>query len=389
MSRELFLIAGEPSGDAIGAPLIKALKAQAEKEMGQGITISGVGGELMQAQGLETLLPMEELCVMGLWEVIGHLPRLLKLIDGLVEEIEKRQPAVLVTIDLPDFNFRVAKKLKKRGIFTGKIVHYVAPSVWAWRPGRAKKIAGFLDSVLCLFPFEPPHFEKEGLKAHFVGHPLIENVQTDTNPKKFRAEHDIPEKALCVGLLFGSRPAEIARHAPTIVAAAQALKEHYPDLHLIVPTLPTLEFDASRAVEPLGKNVHVIASILRKWPAFAACDVAIAVSGTVGLELALMRIPHIIGYKTNMMTWILLKLLVKIRYAHLGNILLDRQSIPEFLQWDFTDIKLLRALMLLIRQDEVREQQKQDFIQLDELLRDASGAQPSEKAAAVILQYLL
>lgn len=145
-AKKIFMIAGEPSGDSLGGALIAALRAQSADPL----VIEGVGGDLMQAQGLKTLLPMSEICVMGLFEVAAQLPRLIKLINAMVEEIETRQPDVFLTIDLPDFNFEIGKRLKKRGIFKGKHIHYVAPTVWAWRPGRAKKIAAFLDGLICL-----------------------------------------------------------------------------------------------------------------------------------------------------------------------------------------------------------------------------------------------
>lgn len=385
MNRDVFLIAGEASGDALGASLIRALRKQAGET---GVAVSGIGGPLMKAEGFETLLPMSELCVMGLWEVIGHLPRLLRLIDGVVEEIEKRQPAVLVTIDLPDFNFRVAEKLRKRKIFTGKIVHYVAPSVWAWRPGRAKKIAKFLDGLLCLFPFEPPYFEKEKLAAEFVGHPLVESALQETDRFAFRAERGIPDDALCVGILLGSRAGELEKHAKIMTATIDVLREQYPEMHIIAPTLPHLEFEVSKALENLGENVHISTDQTHKWQAFAACDMALAVSGTVGLELALMGVPHVIGYKMNILTWAMLRLMIKTRYAHLVNILLGRGVVPEFIQSKFTVLNLSRAIMLLIRDAGVREQQKKDFQGLETLLRAGDGAPPSEKAAAFVLKLM-
>lgn len=385
MNREVFLIAGEPSGDALGALLISAIRAQAGEG---GVEISGIGGPQMKAQGLETLLPMSELCVMGLWEVIGHLPRLLRLIDGVVEEIEKRQPAVLVTIDLPDFNFRVAEKLKKRAVFTGKILHYVAPSVWAWRPGRAKKIAKFLDGLLCLFPFEPPYFKKEGLDAEFAGHPLAELDLAETDRKAFRMERGISEDALCLGLFFGSRAGELEKHAKIMEETIDVLSEQYPDMALIVPTLPHLELEVTKAVEGLGGQIYISTDQSRKWEAFAACDAALAVSGTVGLELALVGVPHIIGYRMNVLTWLVARFMVRIRYVHLANILLQREVVPEFIQWKFNVFNLSRALMLLIREPEEREKQKNDFRQLVPMLRDADGAMPSEKAAAFVLKHM-
>ncbi|MCB1579739.1 MAG: lipid-A-disaccharide synthase, partial [Alphaproteobacteria bacterium] len=201
MNKSVFFIAGEASGDSLGASLMRGLK----KREGDLVKFSGIGGPLMEGQGFKSLLPMDDLCVMGLWEVVWQLPRLLRLIQGTVEEIEKCAPDVVVTIDLPDFNFEVAQRLKKRGIFKGKIVHYVAPSVWAWRPGRAKKIAGYFDGLMCLFPFEPAYFTEHGLDAAYVGHPLIEVDTAALDPKGFREDLHIQDGALCLGVLFGSR----------------------------------------------------------------------------------------------------------------------------------------------------------------------------------------
>ena len=181
MTKRIFLIAGEPSGDALGAKLMQALKAQSKEP----IEFRGVGGEKMEAQGLNSLIPMEDLCVIGIWEVMWQISRLMKIMRGMVEEIEEFDPHALVTIDLPDFNFQVASKIRKRGKTNAKLIHYVAPSVWAWRKGRADKVSKFLDGVMCLLPFEPKYFPK--IKAEFVGHSLVE-VQRSGNRDEFRSE---------------------------------------------------------------------------------------------------------------------------------------------------------------------------------------------------------
>ncbi|MEZ5813566.1 MAG: lipid-A-disaccharide synthase [Alphaproteobacteria bacterium] len=381
MAKSVFLIAGEPSGDALGASLMRGLKEQGLSEA----DISGIGGDLMKAQGLESLLPMDDICVMGLWEVAWHLPRLLRLIEGLVEEIEKRNPDVLVGIDLPDFNFQIAKRLRKRGVFKGRILHYVAPSVWAWRPGRAKDVASFLDGMMCLFPFEPQYFKPHGLKAEYVGHPLIETDKSVFQPVKFREDRGIAEDTLCVGLLLGSRERELKMHSKPFLETISALQEHYPDLELVVPSVPNLEYQIVALLDDCGVQAHVVLDQAQKWDAFAACNVALAVSGTVGLELSYAGVPHVIGYRANIVTALILKALMKTPYVHLSNILLQEEAVPEFLQWNCNVNTLTRAMMRLIRYPEQREKQVQAFARLEEALRLEGGESPSTRAAAFVL----
>ena len=381
MSKTVFLIAGEPSGDALGASLIKGLKSQGV----QPDAITGVGGDLMQVEGLKSIIPMEELCVMGIWEVIWQLPRLIKLIHGMVEEIEKRQPDILVTIDLPDFNFRVAEKLKKRGIFKGKIIHYVAPTVWAWRPDRAKKIAAYLDGVMCLFPFEPPYFEKHGLKAQYVGHPLIEMDKSAFEGQTFRKARGIDEEDMCLGVFFGSRERELNAHKKTFLETMEALEEQYSNIQFIIPTLPSLEFDLLELLKECNQSVHVVVDQQKKWQAMTACDAGLAVSGTIGLELAYMGTPHIIGYKPHPITGLILKMVVKVKYAHLANILLEEEVVPEFLQMKCSTTHLLPALMELLNYPEAQSKQKEAFTKVEQMLRLEGGKTPSEEAASFVL----
>jgi len=377
----VFLIAGEASGDALGASLMKGLKAQGVSSD----AIAGIGGGLMCSEGMDSLIPMEELCVMGIWEILWQIPRLIRLIHGVVEEIEQRQPDMVVTIDLPDFNFRVAEKLKKRGIYKGKIVHYVAPTVWAWRPGRAEKVAGYLDGMMCLFPFEPAYFEKHGLKAAYVGHPLIEFDRSNADGGKFRADRGIGADDLCVGLMLGSRAREVDVHAPVFLQTLDALEEQYPGLNVIIPTLPALEYDVSKHLDGRQLSVHIVTDQGHKYDAFDACDIALAVSGTVGLELGYLGVPHITGYKAHALTAAILKLVVRVRYAHLVNILLDRQVVPEFLQGKCNVSRLTRGFMRLLRCPEDVQAQKMGFVELQQKLTLEEGKPPSHKAASFVL----
>lgn len=375
------MIAGEASGDVLGASLMRGLK-----EQGLGPEdMSGIGGKDMAAEGLESLIPMDELCVMGVWEVAGHLPRLLRLINGIVEEIERRKPDVVVTIDLPDFNFEVAKRLKKRGRYRGKIVHYVAPSVWAWRPGRAKQVAQYLDGMMCLFPFEPDYFKPHGLRAEYVGHPLVEIDKSGLEPQRFRASRQIEQERLCVGAFFGSRERELKAHAGVILDTLDVLREQHPELEVIVPTLPQVEYEVLRLVDRLGGSVHVVTEQDQKWNAFAACDVAVAVSGTVGLELAYIGVPHVIGYKAHPLTAFVVKRMAQVRNVHLANILLKEDVVPEFLQGQCNPNNLVRAMMRLIRYPEEREKQLSSFKKLENMLKLDSGQTPSKRAASFVL----
>ncbi|MCB9980876.1 MAG: lipid-A-disaccharide synthase [Rhodospirillales bacterium] len=382
MSKSVFFIAGEASGDSLGASLIRGLK----KREGDLVRFSGIGGPLMGEQGLKSLFPMDDLCVMGLWEVIWQLPRLLRLIQGTVEEIEKCAPDVVVTIDLPDFNFEVAQRLKKRGIFKGKIVHYVAPSVWAWRSGRAKKIAGYLDGLMCLFPFEPAYFSEHGLDAAYVGHPLIEVDTAALDPKGFREDLHIQDGALCLGVLFGSRERELRSLSKPFLETIGALHEQYENLQLIAPTLPSLEYNVTNLLSGIDVPCNIVKDQNSKWDALASCDVALAASGTVALELSYLGVPHIIGYKAHPLTALILKLVVKTKYAHLANILLNEEVVPEYLQTKCSAGKLTRAMMRLLRYPEEQVKQKQAFARLHEKLQLGVGETPSERAAAYVLR---
>jgi lipid-A-disaccharide synthase len=378
MAKKIFVIAGEISGDVLGGGLMEALK-RAEPAT----QFLGIGGTQMKAAGLESLMPMEELCVMGLVEVIEHLPRLLKLINMIVERIEADRPDVVVTVDLPDFNFRVAKLLKKRGIYQGKIVHYVAPTVWAWRPGRAQKVAQFLDGLMCLFPFEPAYFTKYGLKAEYVGHPLTQRDLRALNGAEWRASRKVPDEAKLMTVMFGSRQSEIRSNGQAFIEAIEYILEQEPNLQLVVPTLPHVEFDVLEILGSLNIPAYVILDQDEKWHAMAASDMAMAVSGTAALELAYAGIPHVIGYRTGFLTWLMLTLLVKVKFAHLANIMLDRLVVPEYLQWSCTGGGLAGGVLKLLQGEFDMSAQKVAFSELRGKLKTKRA--PSDMAAAFIL----
>lgn len=332
----VFLSAGEPSGDFLGSQLMKALKDQ----LGNSVAFAGLGGPLMAAEGLSSLFSIEDLSIMGLAEIIPHIRRIQSRIQETVRAIEKIHPDIVITIDSPGFNFRVGKALKKRAKSI-PLVHYVAPSVWAWRPGRARTVAQFLDHLLVLFPFEPPYFLKKGLATTFVGHPVVELALNQLSDPMFRKRHKIKESAPILTLLPGSRRGELARLLPVFQETVMQLQQKFPNIHIVIPTLPHL-------VDQIQKQFTLPATLvttpLEKFAAYKESQAALAASGTVSLELAAAGVPTVIAYKVNFITYCLLRRLVKVKYACLVNLLMNEEVMPERLQGDCTPEKLATPL---------------------------------------------
>ncbi len=374
MLKHIYIIAGEDSGDFLGAQLIKALKVQ-----NPDIQISGIGGALMQGEGLQSLFPMKDLSVMGVMEVLPRLFLLIKRIKQTVTDIEHKKPGVVVSIDAPDFSFRVIKGVKNKvNNKFPKFIHYVAPTVWAWRPKRAAKISKFLDGLICLFDFEPPYFEKEGLSSIAVGHPMMEGGLKEAKALNISALDT--DK---VGLFFGSRQGEIKRISPVILTAAQKMLEENSNIEFIAPTLPHLQKQITELTKTLKAPVHVISNKDKKWPTFKACDVAVAVSGTVGLELAAANVPHVIAYKMNNVTAQILKRVIKTPYAHLANIILKQEIVPEFIQDDCVADDIAAELLTLLENKTYQRDQTDGFIKVRESI--GSLENPSKVAANFIL----
>ena len=321
----LMIVAGEPSGDELGGRLIAALRQAADGEL----EVFGVGGPSMQAGGLDPLFAMDELVVMGLLEVLPRVVPLLRRIRETAGWALARRPDVVVTIDSPDFNFRLAKHLAGRGL---PLIHYVAPSVWAWRAGRARTVARLYDHLLALLPFEPAWFAQAGLDCTFVGHPVVESGAGGGDGRGFRARHGIPAHATLLAVLPGSRLGEVRRHLPVFARAIARLARRIPHLRLLAATVPAVDTEVSAALADWPAPVHLVRQPAEKFDAFAACDAAVAVSGTVALELALSAVPSVITYRVNPLSGAVARRLLKVRYASLVNIILDRLVVPELLQ---------------------------------------------------------
>jgi lipid-A-disaccharide synthase len=334
---KLFLIAGEPSGDKLGAALMRGLRA-----LSPDVEFAGVGGPLMQAEGMQSLFPMQELSVMGIAEVLPKYFPLKRRISEAAEACLRTEPAALITIDSPDFCLRVAGIVKsaRPGLRT---IHYVAPSVWAWRPGRAAKMARVIDHVLALLPFEPPYMTAAGMTCDFVGHPVVaEPLATPEEAAQFAGEGPL------ILALPGSRRGEIARIAPVIGEVLARVKSQHPKARVLLPTLPVVADQVREAVSTWPVAPQIIVEAAQKRAAFAAADVAIAASGTVSLELAANACPMVIAYDMNPLTLWLMRRAALIDTVTLVNLVSETRVVPEFIGKDCRPDLIAPAVVALL-----------------------------------------
>lgn len=378
---KIYIIAGEPSGDLLGARVMAALKA----ELGGNVIFYGVGGDCMRREGLESLFPMEELSIMGLVEVLPHIPKLIGRIALTVRDVLQHRPAVVVTIDSPAFTFRVARKLKGKGI---PLIHYVAPSVWAWKPWRARKIARIFDHLLALLPIEPRYFESEGLPTTFVGHSVIESGADKGDGVRFRAKHNLPLNAPLLCLLPGSRRGEIHRLLPIFKDCLIRLSENIPGLRVVLPTMPHLSDELSIRTANWPILPTIVVGKDEKFDAFKAADAALAASGTVSLELAMAGTPTLITYQMNPLTFWIVEKMVRVKHVSLVNILLEKEVVPELLQDDCRIDDIVNGVRALLTDKGCRMQQGEGFVEALALLGYDQKIRPSIRAARTILAVI-
>ncbi|WP_299416838.1 lipid-A-disaccharide synthase [uncultured Sulfitobacter sp.] len=327
----VFILAGEPSGDKLGGALMAGLKA-----LHPDVQFEGIGGVQMQAEGLVSRFDMSELSVMGLAEILPKYRHLKRRIAQTAQAVIDSQPDVLITIDSPDFSLRVAKLVKEGS--TVRTVHYVAPTVWAWRAGRAAKMARHIDQVLALLPFEPPYMQAAGMRCDFVGHPVVaEPVATDAQADEFRATIGVNDAPLML-VLPGSRTSEVSRLGARFGDVVRRLHSEHPDLHFVVPAAApvadavaalTTAWPATTVLDP--RQGAYTDAMTQKRAAFKAADVALAASGTVSLELAAANTPMVIAYDMSPLSRFVISRMVKIDTVTLVNLVSDSRVVPEFI----------------------------------------------------------
>jgi lipid-A-disaccharide synthase len=339
----IYLVAGEPSGDLLGGRLMTALRERTQGE----VRFAGIGGETMAAQGLVSRVPLSELAIMGVAEVLPSARRIFRRVAETVADITAQQPAALVTIDSSGFTWRIAQRLRRQGNAL-PLIHYVAPMVWAWRAGRARRMARWYDHLLALLPFEPPYFTAVGLSCAYVGHPVVESGADRGDGAGFRRRHGIAAEAPLLTVLPGSRRGEVGTLLPIFQATIARLLPRHPGLRIVVPTTEIVASRVERAVEHWPVPSIVLRGAAEKYDAFAASNAALAASGTVALELAMARLPAVIAYRINPLTHAYVSRVVKVDYANLVNVVLKREAVPELLQYDCTPEKLAPAVEILL-----------------------------------------
>lgn len=375
----LVLVAGEASGDLLGGDLARALKRQRPD-----LELAGITGPHMRSAGVETWFDVEALSVMGLTEVLRHLARLIRLRKNLRQRILGWPATALVTIDAPDFNLGLARQLHRRGLTT---IHYVSPSVWAWRAGRIPRIARSLDLLLTLFPFEPALYRPHGLDARFVGHPLADELRAGPDRSAARTTLQTGSENPVIALLPGSREGELQRHVGLLAATARLLRRAHPAADLVMllsgPRHAALARElAGSALEQAG--VRLLSDVTRSG--LAAADVAIAASGTVTLEAFLLECPLVVYYRLAPATFHLARALklVRSQFVSLPNILCQHRLVPERLQGEATPETLLADVNAWLAQPERTRQYRQQAAQW----RQRLGCQAGEQAARAVLARL-
>ena len=400
MPPNLFISAGEASGEHYGALLIAALRRRLAANGLAESEFFGMGGERMEAAGLERIVRAEDMAVMGLTEVVRHLPRIYGEFRKLKRAIRERKPDIAVLIDFPEIHFRLAKEFHRLGV---PVIYFVSPQLWAWKKHRIKLVQQYVRRMLVIFPFEEPFYRERGVNAEFVGHPLAELPLPAISREQFAAENGLHSEATWIGLLPGSRPTEIAGHLPEMLTAARQLAESHPgaSFEFVVPLAPTLNAAQREAVARLavergyGLPVHLVDD---SRAALHHARASVVASGTATVEAALIGNPFVVVYRVSPATYAIAKRVVKVPHVAMANLIARRRVVPELIQHDFTAANIVEHLGPLLPDGAPRQSMMEGLKSIrDALSRDASTGSPGadpvhpgaiERVAAVTIEEL-
>ena len=380
-SPTIAIIAGEVSGDILGAGLIHALKARYPHAK-----FIGIGGERMIAEGFETLFDMEELSVMGLVEVLKHLPRLLKIRGSIIEQLSVLKPDVFIGIDAPDFNLDVELKLKQRGI---KTIHYVSPSVWAWRQKRVYKIAAATNLVLAFLPFEKAFYDRFNVPCRFIGHTMADAIPLKPNRDEACQLLNLDPTQRYVAILVGSRGSEVEFLSEPFLQTAQLLHQRYPDVKFLVPLINQKRRQQFEQIKQrVAPELDMILLDGNARAAMIAAEATLLASGTAALEAMLCKSPMVVGYRMKPFTYFLAKRLVKTQYISLPNLLADEMLVPELIQEDCNPTKLAEKLSLYLSEDKSAVQNRHVLLQRFTELHQMIQCNADQQAAQAVIDLL-
>ena len=380
-SPTIAIIAGEVSGDILGAGLIHALKARYPHAK-----FIGIGGERMIAEGFETLFDMDELSVMGLVEVLKHLPRLLKIRRSIIEQLSALKPDVFIGIDAPDFNLDVELKLKQRGI---KTIHYVSPSVWAWRQKRVYKIAAATNLVLAFLPFEKAFYDRFNVPCRFIGHTMADAIPLKPNREEACQLLNLDSTQRYVAMLVGSRGSEVEFLSEPFLQTAQLLHQRYPDVKFLVPLINQKRRQQFEQIKQrVAPELDMILLDGNARAAMIAAEATLLASGTAALEAMLCKSPMVVGYRMKPFTYFLAKRLVKTKYVSLPNLLADEMLVPELIQEDCNPTKLAEKLSLYLSEDKSTVQNRHVLLQRFAELHQMIQCNADQQAAQAVIDLL-
>ena len=380
-SPTIAIIAGEVSGDILGAGLIHALKARYPHAK-----FIGIGGERMIAEGFETLFDMEELSVMGLVEVLKHLPRLLNIRRSIIDQLSALKPDVFIGIDAPDFNLDVELKLKQRGI---KTIHYVSPSVWAWRQKRVYKIAAATNLVLAFLPFEKAFYDRFNVPCRFIGHTMADAIPLKPNRDEACQLLNLDPAQRYVAILVGSRGSEVEFLSEPFLQTAQLLHQRYPDVKFLVPLINQKRRQQFEQIKQrVAPELDMILLDGNARAAMIAAEATLLASGTAALEAMLCKSPMVVGYRMKPFTYFLAKRLVKTKYISLPNLLADEMLVPELIQEDCNPTKLAEKLSLYLSEDKSAVQNRHVLLQRFTELHQMIQCNADQQAAQAVIDLL-
>jgi lipid-A-disaccharide synthase len=358
--KKFFVITGEASGDLHASFLIQELRKRFPQS-----EFFGIGGKRMEEEGVHLYFSLENLAVIGFWEVVSKVRSIRRILRSMVKSLRRERPDVLILVDSPGFNLRLAPYAKLLGI---KVVYYITPQVWAWGGWRLRSMYKNVDLALVIFPFEEKLLSDYGIEAYFVGHPILDEMKLRKSKDEFCSEHGLEEKKPIIALLPGSRTGEIKRLLPIMLRLAKKIKEKRDDVQFILPTLS----EKMKDLLPLGEEVAVIFD--ETSDGINAADTVIAASGTVTLESAILRTPGVIVYKTSLATYLIVKLLIKLPYIGLVNIVKGRKIIPEFIQYAIETDTIVEEVVRMIEDTGYAESIKRELEEVRDLLGKKGAA---------------
>ncbi len=372
----VLIVAGEASADMHGAQVLAALKARRPQ-----VTVFGIGGAAMREHGLDLIAPAEHIAVAGLTEVLLSIPRIWSILRRLTQAARERRPSLAVLIDLPDFNLRLAKRLRKLGV---PVVYYISPQVWAWRRGRVEQIRRLVAEMLVVLPFEATFYEEHNVPVRFVGHPLVDELPREPDTHAARQALGFPAEDKVVALLPGSRRQEVLRHLPGMLEALTRVRRRFPEVRAVIPVASTIP---RRLIEGLVARAGVTATVLdgRATEALVASDAAVVCSGTATLQAALLLRPMVVIYKVSWLTYQILKRIVHVAHIALVNLIAGKKLVPELVQSQLTPENLASELLVLLADPEVRARMHEGYTAIRERL---GGPGAAERVADVVIGYL-